>query len=246
MEALNTYKTRGIAVCREADTVSSSPEGMQDKLPETSAPADRLAADDNALDGTPNSSTIDPESVYDDIVPDAETREPVPTGPSKSQESIQPSHSSVEPQPNRESKKAGQSWPLVRKFEALIFMAMFAAVPLFAVRVIQYTHDQLVVRNVSRELVKDLHRAKRLAVERQKEVEVSSTSTRSAKLYSYLVRIGEKVSEEVVLPDRVSVVGSIKFTKTGLPERASSFIVSSDNRTTTVEIDPTGLISVPN
>lgn len=203
--------------------------------------ADGGETDDGSKSATANEPpkvVVDEDSAYDDLVADKQTQQESQTVQAARQSE---SETQRTPQPVRPTN----SWPLVRKFEALIFMAMFAAVPLFAVRVIQYTHDQLIVRNVSKELVKDLQRAKTLAVRRQKEVEVSGSASKTAKLFSYVVLIGEQVSEEVVLPERVSVVGSIKFNKSGMPEQASSFIVSSDNRTTTVEIDPTGLISVP-
>lgn len=231
-------------------TVSDSPDGMKEQIPERQA----TSADSGGSKLTPDESSkllVDEDSAYDDLFPEQNPSGQVSADqaaapgqvPSEDQsaQSQQPSRESPEPQP----VKPSNSWPLVRKFEALIFMAMFAAVPLFAVRVIQYTHDQLIVRNVSRELVKDLQRAKTLAVKLQSKVEVSGSASKSAKLFSYVVLIREQVSEEVVLPERVSVVGSITFNKSGLPEKPSSFIVSSENRTTTVEIDPTGLVSVP-
>lgn len=237
--------------------MSNSPEGKKEEVPKTQA----ASADDdgqNATDGGQNANdgaktvtdqptVVDEDSAYDDLFPDESGKGSQGSDQTKeSKGQTEPnSQTAAAPEKKLEPVKPTNSWPLVRKFEALIFMAMFAAVPLFAVRVIQYTHDQLIVRNVSKELVKDLQRAKTLAVQRQQPVEVSGATSKSAKLFSYVVLIGEKVSEEVVLPESVSVVGSIKFNKTGMPERASSFIVSSENRTTTVEIDPTGLISVP-
>lgn len=232
--------------------MSNSPEGKKEEVPETQiASADdggQIASGQNANDGAKtvtDEPAVDEDSAYDDLFPDGQSGKGS-QGSDQTKESKEPTaQTSANPEKAPQPVRPTNSWPLVRKFEALIFMAMFAAVPLFAVRVIQYTHDQLIVRNVSKELVKDLHRAKTLAVQRQQPVEVSGATSKSAKLYSYVVLIGEKVSEEVVLPESVSVVGSIKFNKTGMPERASSFIVSSENRTTTVEIDPSGLISVP-
>lgn len=233
-------------------TVSNSPEGEKEQVPESQVTSADIGGAKASTSDEPSKSAVDEDSAYDDLFPEQNSSGQGSAGqsapakgqvPSEDQSTQlqQPSCEPQEPQP----VKSSNSWPLVRKFEALIFMAMFAAVPLFAVRVIQYTHDQLIVRNVSRELVKDLQRAKTLAVKLQSEVEVSGSASKSAKLFSYVVLIREQVSEEVVLPERVSVVGSITFNKSGLPKKASSFIVSSENRTTTVEIDPTGLVSVP-
>lgn len=137
------------------------------------------------------------------------------------------------------------SWAILRKIESLIFLAMFLAVPLFALRVLQYTHARLVVRNVAQSLTNDLQRAKAMSLKQDREIEVTGTSSKKEKYYSYYIRGDSKILEEVVLPEHVSVVGTVTFEPSGHPIRPSSFIVSSYNRTATVEIDKAGLVSAP-
>src|SRR5690606_28067694 len=109
------------------------------------------------------------------------------------------------------------NWPTIRKLEALIFLAMFLLVPLFAIRVLQYTNVQLVVRNLGQELVHDLHRAKALAVESKEDVEVTGSSLKNKALGTYVIIYDAKVREVIVLPQGVTVVGSVTFKKSGRP-----------------------------
>jgi hypothetical protein len=145
-----------------------------------------------------------------------------------------------------EISAGGKDWPLMRKVEALVFLAMFLAVPLFAFRVLAYTHSQLMVRNICRELVLDLGRVKAMAIKTKQNVEVSgSTTLGKYHRYSYSISTPGGLVEEIVLPEDVSVSGSITFTDSGKPVRPSSFIVTSFNRNTTVEIDKIGVVTVP-
>ena len=138
-------------------------------------------------------------------------------------------------------------WPLMRKVEALVFLAMFLAVPLFAFRVLQYTHAQLTVRTVIRELVQDLARAKATAIQLQEPIEVTgrNQSEKFLNRNSYVMKTPERAVEDIVLPENVQVSGSVVFTARGVPKEPSSFIVSSFNRTMTAEIDKNGEVSVP-
>lgn len=145
-----------------------------------------------------------------------------------------------------ENSAGGKNWPLMRKVEALVFLAMFLAVPLFAIRVLGYTHSQLMVRNVCRELVYDLGRVKAQAIKEKQPIDVTgSTSLGKYQRYSYSISMPDRLLEEIVLPENVSVSGSVTFTDTGKPMRPSSLIVSSFNRNMTVEIDKIGVVSVP-
>jgi len=145
-----------------------------------------------------------------------------------------------------ERSAGSKNWPLMRKVEALVFLAMFLALPLFAFRVLFYTHSALIVRNVSRELVQDLVRCKALAIKRNVDVEViGSSSLGKYNRYSYSIITPTGVAEEIVLPENVSVAGSVIFTNAGKPKQPSSFIVSSFNRNLTVEIDKIGVVTVP-
>ncbi|MDZ4836064.1 MAG: hypothetical protein SGJ27_19985 [Candidatus Melainabacteria bacterium] len=139
------------------------------------------------------------------------------------------------------------NWPLMRKVEAVVFLAMFLAVPLFAFRVLQYTHAALTVRNVCRELVQDLARARALAIQLQEPIEVngSKQSERFLQRNSYSISTPQRVIEDLVLPENVQVSGNVLFTERGQPKAPSSFIVSSFNRNMTAEIDQNGEVSVP-
>lgn len=144
------------------------------------------------------------------------------------------------------SSAGSKNWPLMRKVEALVFLAMFLAVPLFAFRVLAYTHAQLMVRNICRELVNDLGRVKAMAIQQKANVEVIGSPT-PGKYHRYFYSINTPAGsiEEIVLPENVSVSGSVTFNENGQPQRPSSFIVSSFNRNSTVEIDKMGIVSVP-
>ncbi len=137
------------------------------------------------------------------------------------------------------------NWPLTRKVETLIFLAMFLAVPLFAIRVIEYTRAELTIRNICRELVVDLGRAKIMAIQTKKRVEVTGTAMPRSKYFSYVMTTPKGIAEEIVMPETVSVSGMVTFNESGSPQRPSSFIVSSFNRNATVEIDKAGVVSVP-
>lgn len=161
--------------------------------------------------------------------------------------SVSQSSDHVSKEGERNGGVRSKNWPLVRKVEALVFLAMFCAVPLFAFRVLQYTHSQLMVRNVCRELVHDLGRAKVMAVKRNVDVQVAGGKFREHghELFAYTISTPTGVAEEIVLPENVSVVGTVSFRASGAPVRPSSFIVSSFNRNLTVEIDKIGVVSVP-
>ncbi len=149
----------------------------------------------------------------------------------------------------KESFFAAKDWSILRKVEALIFLAFFLAVPLFAYRVLQYTHAQLVVLNVTRALVNDLRRARVMAMDNKADVHIKDSIFNSPfqhKSYSaYSISLANKTIEQMVLPENVSVIGALTFLDTGSPDRPGSFIVSSFNKTSTVEIDKAGVISVP-
>ncbi len=140
---------------------------------------------------------------------------------------------------------ADSNWPLTRKVETLIFLGMFLAVPLFAIRVIEYTRAELTIRNICRELVVDLGRAKIMAIQTKQNVEVTATAMPRSKFFSYVMMTPKGIREEIVMPETVSVSGMVTFTESGLPQRPSSFIVSSFSRNSTVEIDKAGVVSVP-
>ncbi|MBK9144229.1 MAG: GspH/FimT family protein [Candidatus Melainabacteria bacterium] len=164
--------------------------------------------------------------------------------------------SDSDPKPERDGAKLlgfEMSWAKVRKFEALVFFAMFGAVPLFAFRVVSYTQSQLLVRNATHELVQDLHNAKETAVRTGKEVTLKAVHPQTGMFspsdsrapYRYLIKSETRANEEVVLPPGLSLTGMVTFSPLGRPLRPSTFIFSVDNRTSTIEIDKEGMVSVP-
>ncbi|MBX9695565.1 MAG: hypothetical protein K2Z81_24490 [Cyanobacteria bacterium] len=136
-------------------------------------------------------------------------------------------------------------WAVIRKLETIMFLAMFLLVPLFAYRVVDYTQGQLLVVNLSKELVLDLHRAKDMATSKKESVELSGSTLKGTRLYSYVISYGSQVHEVIILPEGLSVVGTVTFTESGAPKDPSSFILSGASRSSTIEIDKAGIISVP-
>lgn len=145
------------------------------------------------------------------------------------------------------------SWAKIRKFEALVFLFMFFAVPWFGLRVVSYTKAQIVLNNITHDLVNDLHVAKEKAVNLKKRVTLKAVQpkpmvfgTVSANTpFRYVIIYDMEVAQEVVLPDGITLSGIVIFLEDGMPEKPSSFILSQGKRTATVEIDRQGLVSVP-
>lgn len=135
------------------------------------------------------------------------------------------------------------TWPLIRKLESLAFLAMFIAVPLFAFRVVDYTARQLALNNAAHDLVKDIRRVKEMATSYKMPITVESKqSTGQA---SYVIRSGKRTIEEVVLPKGVTMVGQVTFREDGVPESPSTFDVTLENRSLTVDIDKSGASTMP-
>jgi len=143
--------------------------------------------------------------------------------------------------------KAGSSkinWPLVRKFEALVFASMLIAIPFFAFRIVDTTGTALMVQNTAVDLVKDLIRAKDTARDFHLSITVSSTSPRGSEPASYSIQNGQHTIEQVILPYGVNIGGSITFDENGLPSTGSSFFVSKGSKTAFVDIDNQGQTSL--
>ncbi len=154
------------------------------------------------------------------------------------------------------------SWQRIRKFESVAFLFMFFAVPLFALRVVEYTQVQLIVSAAAHDMVNDLRRSKNLSSEIKETVTVQAAEQSPGIFaggfpskhialfvphgFKYMIRIAGKLKEEVTLPEGMNLTGFVKFMPPlGSPERPSSFILSSDYKTTTIEIDSLGDISTP-
>lgn len=145
----------------------------------------------------------------------------------------------------RRRTKSLISWPLVRKLETLAFMAMFLAVPFFGYRVVEYTSHHLALNNAAHDLVKDIRRVKQMAAEYGMEITIESKQPSDGHPAAYLITSGTKNIEEVVLPQGVSMVGKITFSKQGLPEYPSTFDVHMDTRSISVDVDRNGTVSLP-
>jgi hypothetical protein len=136
-------------------------------------------------------------------------------------------------------------WPLFRKVETFVFAAMFIALPLFALKVVDHATTTLAVKNTSVDLVNDLIRCQGLAKQHQVNITLTSRTSTDKAPGAYEIRDEEKTVEEVILPKGVNVVGSVTFTPLGSPLHASSFIVSKGIRSAHVDVSNQGLIAVP-
>lgn len=160
------------------------------------------------------------------------------------------SHALAE-QPKKNKGDIGQTidaigqWPLFRKVETFVFAAMFIALPLFALKVVDHATTTLAVKNTSVDLVNDLIRCKGLAKEHQVNITLTSRNATEKAPAAYEIRDEEKTVEEVIVPNGVNVVGSVTFDPTGMPLHAASFIVSKGIRTAHVDVSTQGDIGVP-
>lgn len=154
-------------------------------------------------------------------------------------------------QPKKNKGDIGQTidaigqWPLFRKVETFVFAAMFIALPLFALKVVDHATTTLAVKNTSVDLVNDLIRCKGLAKEHQVNITLTSRNPTDKTPAAYEIRDEEKTVEEVILPKGVNVVGSVTFDPQGLPLHAASFIVSKGIRSAHVDVSKQGDIAVP-
>ncbi len=135
---------------------------------------------------------------------------------------------------------------------------MFFAVPLFALRVVEYTQVQLLVAAAAHDLVSDLHRSKIMSSQLKQPVTVQATEQTASLLarkrlailipngFKYVIKVAGQIKEEMTLAEGMRLAGLVTFMPpSGAPEKPSSFILSSDYKTTTIEIDARGDISVP-
>ncbi len=145
---------------------------------------------------------------------------------------------------NRSKDSSVLTWPLIRRLESAAFLAMFIAVPLFAFRVVDYTARQLALNNSAHELVKDIRRVKEMAAQFDMPITVESHRYNDTGQGSYIIRSPKKTIEEVILPKGVTMVGEVTFGEDGSPKQPSTFDVSLENRSLTVNIDKTGVASM--
>ncbi len=137
------------------------------------------------------------------------------------------------------------SWPpVVRKFETLVFAAMLIVIPFFAYRIVDTAGTALMVQNTAADLVKDLIKAKEIARDFHLGVTVTSAPPTTNEPSSYLIQSDAKTIEQVVLPNGVSIAGSVTFNDGGLPQTPSAFIIAKSGRTAIVQINQEGSTSV--
>jgi len=150
-----------------------------------------------------------------------------------------------EPKAGVDVKKPGAklNWRIVRKVEGLVFTSMLLAVPFFAFRIVDTTGTALMVKNTSVDLVRDLIRARAIARDFKLPITVSSLQVHATDSCAYVIQNGPRTIEQVVLPQGVSMAGSVTFDETGMPKARSSFVVSKGLRSVTVEVDSAGKTS---
>jgi hypothetical protein len=137
------------------------------------------------------------------------------------------------------------NWPLVRKLESLVFMAMFLAMPLFAFRVIDYTARQLNLQNTAHDLVKDIRRVKIMAGKFDKDVTVEAKKSVFGKPASYVIRQDDHILEEIVLAKGVTMLGEVTFAPDGKPLSAATFELHTDTKSLSVDVEGDGTVSAP-
>ncbi len=152
------------------------------------------------------------------------------------------------PPPNtnrRKQKNVILAWPLIRKLESLAFLAMFIAVPFFGYRVVDYTTRHLALNNAAHDLVKDIRKVKEMAAQLETSITVESVPPVEGKPAAYIIKTERKTLEEVLLPKGVTMIGGITFSKEGLPSHPSTFDVHMDTRSLAVDIDASGIVTLP-
>jgi hypothetical protein len=137
------------------------------------------------------------------------------------------------------------NWPLVRKIESLVFLAMFLAMPLFAFRVIDYTARQLALQNSAHDLVKDIRRVRQMAGAFKFDVTVEARKGQGGRPPSYVIRHDNHVLEEIILAKGVSMLGEVTFHPDGTPKSPAMFDVHNETRSLSVDVDSQGVVSMP-
>jgi hypothetical protein len=150
-----------------------------------------------------------------------------------------------EPPVRRKKKNFFLAWPLIRKLESLAFLAMFLAVPFFGYRVVDYTSRHLALNNAAHDLVKDVRKVKEMATKFDMDITIESRQPAEGRPAAYVIRSGTKVIEEVVLPQGVSMIGELTFSKQGVPDHPATFDVHMDTRSLAVDIDRNGIVTMP-
>lgn len=134
--------------------------------------------------------------------------------------------------------------PLIRTFESLVFAAMLIVVPFFAYRIVDAAGTTLMVQNTAADLVRDLIKAKEIARDFHLDVTVVSAPPTVNEQSSYLIQSGSRTIEQIILPNGVSLAGTVTFNDKGLPQIPASFIIAKGGRTAIVEVNREGNTSL--
>src|SRR5262249_23027818 len=136
------------------------------------------------------------------------------------------------------------NWPMIRKFESLVFISMIVAIPFFAFRVVDVTSTNLAVKQTAVDLVKDLIRAKDISKEFGLTVTVSGHPSSTEGQYAYVIQNGNRTIEEVLLPRGVSIIGAITFNDQGVPNSRGSFTITKGWKTQHVFVSSEGIATM--
>jgi hypothetical protein len=151
---------------------------------------------------------------------------------------------STAPRPPK-TRVSFSDWVFLRKIETLIFAFMFLALPFFALKVLYTTTSTLSIKNTVVDLVRDLINWQQTARMKHVAIKLESKAATNAEPAKYCISQEGQTLEEVKLPAGVSIIGSVTFTASGMPESPSSFLVTKGFRSSHVEIDNQGIISAP-
>lgn len=147
--------------------------------------------------------------------------------------------------PRYEDRGSKLDWPLIRKFESLIFTSMVFAIPFFAFRVVDLTSTQLAVRQTGVDLVKDLVRAKDISKEYGLSITVCGRPATANEGTAYLIQNGNRTIEEVLLPKGVNVLGSVTFDESGTPTMpGAKFTISKGWKSSHISLTREGIATM--
>lgn len=147
--------------------------------------------------------------------------------------------------PRTEDRGSKLDWPLIRKFESLIFASMVFAIPFFAFRVVDLTSTNLAVRQTGVDLVKDLVRAKEISREYQLSITVSGRPATPTEGTAYTIQNGNRTIEEVLLPKGVNVLGSVTFDEKGLPmQPGATFTINKGWKSSHIRLTSDGIATM--
>ena len=175
--------------------------------------------------------------------------EPAPAAAAEPTAAPAPEPSPVPPAapPPRPSQDRGSTldWPLIRKFESLIFASMVFAIPFFAFKVVDLTSTQLAVRQTGVDLVKDLVRAKDISKEYGLSITVCGRPATESEGTAYLIQNGNRTIEEVLLPKGVNVLGSVTFDESGTPTMpGANFTISKGWKSSHISLTREGIATM--